>query len=34
MDIYETSKGVVKELLDSGAEVGVIGGWAIWAYNP
>lgn len=34
MDIYETSKDVVKELLDSGTEVGVIGGWAIWAYNP
>jgi len=26
MDIYETSKDVVKELLDSGTEVGVIGG--------
>lgn len=34
MDIYETSKHVVKELLDAGTEVGVIGGWAIWAYNP
>jgi predicted nucleotidyltransferase len=34
MDVYETSKDVVKELLDSGTEVGVIGGWAIWAYNP
>ena len=34
MDIYETSKGVVKELLSSGTEIGVIGGWAIWAYNP
>lgn len=34
MDIYETSKAVVKELLDSGTEIGMIGGWAIWAYNP
>lgn len=34
MDIYEVSKGVVKELLASGTEIGVIGGWAIWAYNP
>jgi predicted nucleotidyltransferase len=25
---------VIKELLASGAEIGVIGGWAIWAYNP
>lgn len=34
MDIYEVSKGVVVELLSSGAEMAVIGGWAIWAYNP
>ncbi|HEX9906962.1 MAG TPA: nucleotidyltransferase [Thermoplasmata archaeon] len=34
MDIYDTSKDVVKELLASGTDVGVIGGWAIWAYNP
>jgi len=34
MDIYETSKEVVKELLSTDAELGVIGGWAIWAYNP
>lgn len=34
MDIYEVSKEVVKELLASGTEIGVIGGWAIWAYNP
>jgi len=34
MDIYETSKEVVKELFDSGTEIGVIGGWAVWAYNP
>jgi predicted nucleotidyltransferase len=34
MDIYETSREVVKELLSSGTEVGIIGGWAIWAYNP
>ena len=34
MDIYETSREVVKELLSTGTEIGVIGGWAIWAYNP
>jgi hypothetical protein len=34
MDIYDTSKEVVKELLASGTEIGIIGGWAIWAYNP
>jgi hypothetical protein len=34
MDIYETSKDVVKELLSSGSEIAIIGGWAIWAYNP
>lgn len=34
MDIYDTSKEVVKELLASGTEIAVIGGWAIWAYNP
>jgi predicted nucleotidyltransferase len=34
MDIYETSREVVKELLSTGTKIGVIGGWAIWAYNP
>lgn len=34
MDIYETSREVVKELLSIGTEIAVIGGWAIWAYNP
>jgi predicted nucleotidyltransferase len=34
MDVYETSKEVVRELLSSEAEIAVIGGWAIWAYNP
>ena len=34
MDIYETSREVVKELLSSGTEIGIIGGWAIWAYSP
>jgi predicted nucleotidyltransferase len=34
MDIYETSREVVKELLSTGTEIAVIGGWAIWAYNP
>lgn len=34
MDIYETSKEIVKELLASGTDIAVIGGWAIWAYNP
>lgn len=34
MDIYDASKEIVRELLASGAEIGVIGGWAIWAYNP
>lgn len=32
--IYDRSMEVVKQLLASGAEIGVIGGWAIWAYNP
>jgi len=34
MDIYETSKQTVKSLIASGADIGVIGGWAVWAYNP
>jgi predicted nucleotidyltransferase len=34
LDIYETSKEVVKELLSIETDLGVIGGWAIWAYNP
>jgi len=34
MDIYDTSKDTVKKLLASGADIGVIGGWAIWAHNP
>jgi predicted nucleotidyltransferase len=34
MDVHDISKAVVKELLASGTEIGMIGGWAIWAYNP
>jgi predicted nucleotidyltransferase len=34
MDIFDTSKDTVKKLLASGADIGAIGGWAIWAYNP
>jgi len=34
MDIYETSKRILREIIASGADVSVIGGWAIWAYNP
>jgi predicted nucleotidyltransferase len=34
MDIYEVSQETLKEIVDSGADVGVIGEWAIWAYNP
>ena len=34
MDVYEVSQETLKEIVDSGADVGVIGGWAIWAYNP
>lgn len=33
-DIYETSQETVRELLGSGADICMIGGWAIWAYNP
>ena len=34
MDIYEVSQETLKEIVNSGADVGVIGEWAIWAYNP
>ena len=34
MDIYQVSQETLKEIVNSGADVGVIGGWAIWAYNP
>lgn len=34
MDIYRTSQETLRRILDTGAEVSVIGGWAIWAYNP
>ncbi|MFY9605774.1 MAG: nucleotidyl transferase AbiEii/AbiGii toxin family protein [Thermoplasmata archaeon] len=34
VDIYETSRETVKGLIASGADIGVIGGWAVWAYNP
>ena len=34
MDVYEVSRETLKEIVNSGADVGVIGGWAIWAYNP
>ena len=34
MDIYEVSRDTLRQIISSGADVGVIGGWAIWAYNP
>lgn len=34
MDIYEVSQETLKHLLASGADISVIGGWAVWAYNP
>lgn len=34
MDIYEVSQETLKEIVNSGADVGVVGGWAIWAHNP
>ena len=34
MDVYEVSQETLKEIVNSGADVGVIGEWAIWAYNP
>jgi len=34
MDIYTISQQTLKELLESGADISVIGGWAVWAYNP
>ena len=34
MDVYEVSRETLKEIVNSGADVGVIGGWAVWAYNP
>jgi len=34
MDIYMVSQETLKDLLESGADISVIGGWAVWAYNP
>jgi len=34
MDIYKASQQTLKDLLESGADISVIGGWAVWAYNP
>jgi predicted nucleotidyltransferase len=34
MDIYRVSQETLKDLLESGADISVIGGWAVWAYNP
>lgn len=34
MNIYEVSQETLKDVIESGADVSVIGDWAIWAYNP
>jgi hypothetical protein len=34
MDIYKVSQQTLKDLLESGADISVVGGWAVWAYNP
>jgi len=34
MDIYRISQDTLRGILASGANVSVIGGWAVWAYNP
>ncbi|MGQ9587235.1 MAG: nucleotidyl transferase AbiEii/AbiGii toxin family protein [Thermoplasmata archaeon] len=34
MNIYEASMQTLRGIVSSGAEICVIGGWAVWAYNP
>jgi predicted nucleotidyltransferase len=34
MDIYEKSLEILKKLAESGIEFYLVGGWAIWCYNP
>ena len=34
MDIYEKSLDILKKLADSKIDFYLIGGWAIWCYNP
>lgn len=34
MDIYEKSLEILKKLADSKIELYLIGGWAVWCYNP
>lgn len=34
MDIYEKSLEILKKLAESGIEFYLVGGWAVWCYNP
>lgn len=34
MDVFEASKHALAKMVESGANMSVIGGWAVWAYNP
>jgi len=34
MDIYEKSLEILKRLVDSGIDFYLVGGWAVWCYNP